>query len=259
MPATTTGTHFVELLLCDTYMTLRAEAARTYISFLWWFIEPMIFLLVFYLVFGLLLERFSPDFIPQILVGLVTFRWFSNTLGRGSKSIIGGRGLMRQVYVPKILFPSVLILANTFKFAIVFVVLLLSFLVYGIPATWTFAAIPILLLTQFLFITGCTFMAAAVVPFLPDLKYLIDNALTVMFFLSGVFFSLRRIPEQYQEYVFLNPMAALIDAYRGALLGSVWPEWGRLAAIVLSSAIMIAVGAYIIHRCDRAYPRAILQ
>lgn len=253
------GTHFLELLFCDTYMTLRAEAARTYISFLWWFIEPIIFLIVFYLVFGLLLERFSPDFIPQILVGLVTFRWFSNTLGRGSKAIVGGRGLMRQVYVPKILFPCVLILGNTFKFSIVFSVLIASFLFYGISANWTFAALPILLLTQFLFITGCTFVAAAVVPFVPDLKFLIDNVLTVMFFVSGVFFSLRRIPEQYQEYVFLNPMAALIDAYRGVLLGGLWPDWHRLVAIVLCSLLMIAAGAYFIHRYDRAYPRAILQ
>ncbi len=259
MSATGKYYRFLELLVCNAYLSMRAEAARHYFSFLWWFIEPIIFLFVFYLVFGLLFERFTPDFIPQVLVGLVTFRWFSNTLGRGSNSIISGRGLMRQVHVPKILFPSVLILANTFKFCIVFMVLLASFVIYGIPVTWTFSSLPILLLTQLLFITGCTLVFAAIVPFLPDLKFLIDNGLTVMLFLSGVFFSFRRIPEQYQEYVFLNPMAALIDAYRSVLLWGAWPEWHRLGGIVLFSVLLIAVGWYIIHRFDRAYPRAIQQ
>ncbi len=259
MSAPMKGAHFLELVLYDTYVTLRADAARTYISFLWWFIEPIIFLLVFYVVFGLLLERFEPDFVPQILIGLVVFRWFANTLGRGSNSIIVGRGLMRQVYVPKILFPCVLILESTFKFSIVFAVLVASLLLYGIPATWSYAALPILFLTQILLITGCTFVLAAVVPFLPDLKFLIDNGLTVLLFLSGVFFSLRRIPEQYQEYVFLNPMAVLIDAYRVVLISGTWPEWQRLTIIALCSLLAIAAGIYIIHRFDRVYPRAILQ
>ena len=114
-----------DLILYKTLADLRAEAARTYIGFLWWVLDPLIFMAIFYVVFGLLLRRSTPDFVPFLLIGLVSWRWFQNTITHSATSILGGRSLMQQVYVPKIIFPLVIILTDLVKFGLVLMLLLI--------------------------------------------------------------------------------------------------------------------------------------
>lgn len=250
--------HYLELLLYKTYADLRAEAARTYISFLWWIIEPLIFMAVFYVVFGLVFQRYDEEFVPSLLIGLVTWRWFDNTVRTGANAIVANHGLMQQVYLPKHLFPSVAVLVSTAKFLLVFVLLLalLQYLAPGISMAYLWLPVP--LLVEFLLVSGTAMLVAALVPFFPDLRIIIGNALLLLFFLSGVFFSVDKIPEQYRQYLFLNPMAGLIDAYRNILISSRSPPLGRMAIIALLSVILIVTARWLLRRYDRRYARRVL-
>ncbi len=250
--------HYLQLVLYKTYATLKAEAARTYISFLWWIVEPVMYMLVFYLVFALLLHRFTEDFVAFLLIGLVVWRWFDSTVRQGSNSIVSNKSLMRQVYVPKILFPTVVILSNSIKFLIVFVLLIVFLNWYGLPMTSAYWSLPLLLMTQLLVISAGTLLLSSVVPFVPDLRIVVGNILLVMFFVSGVFFSTDRVPEEYQAYLSLNPMFTLIVSYREVLLNGSWPDLWGLSVIVLSSAVVLVCGVALLRRFDRVYPRTTL-
>jgi lipopolysaccharide transport system permease protein len=250
--------HYVQLVLYKTYAELKSEAARTYMSFLWWVIEPVLLMMVFYLVFGLLLNRFTEDFIPFLLVGLVVWRWFESSISQGGASIISSRGLMNQVYVPKLVFPAVVILVNAFKFSVV-LVLLIGFLQwYGKPVSVYYWALPLLLATQLSLNIACALLLAATIPFLPDLRIVVSNVMRVLFFLSGIFFSTHRVPDAYREYLSFNPMFTLIESYRAALLEGSWPRFMPLATIGLLSCVGLVAGIVLIRRYDRIYPRAVL-
>lgn len=250
--------HYIELIFFKTYADLRAEAARTYINFLWWIIEPLLYMGVFYIVFGLLFQRGQGDFVPFLLCGLVTWKWFDSSLRNGAVAITANTGLMQQVYLPKIIFPSITILTNTIKFAFVLAMLLVFLQWYGATIGACYLALPLVLGAQLLLIAACTYAAAAIVPLLPDIKLLIDNGLTLLFFLSGIFFSGDTIPERYQFYFYLNPMAFLIDSYRTILLDNQWPDWQGLSWISLASLMGIYMGHRLLTRFDRIYPRTLL-
>ncbi len=250
--------HYLELLLYKTYADLRAEAARTYFSFLWWIVEPLIFMAVFYVVFGLVFQRYDQDFVPSLLIGLVTWRWFDNTVRTGANAILANHGLMQQVYLPKHLFPSVAVLVSTAKFLLVFVLLLVLLQYLGPGVGVAYLWLPVPLLAEFLLVSGAAMMMAALVPFFPDLRIIIGNVLMLLFFLSGVFFSIDKIPEQYREYLFLNPMAGLIDAYRSILIGSGPPPLDRMAIIALLGILLIVIASWLMRRYDRRYARRVL-
>jgi lipopolysaccharide transport system permease protein len=98
---------------------------------------------------------------------------------------------------------------------------------------------------------------AALVPFFPDLKILVDHTLHVMLFLSGVFFSGSSIPLEYQPYFYLNPMATILEAYRSVLMSNHWPNISDLALIGVLAAFA-NVGAYLLlARWDRLYPKVV--
>ena len=102
----------LDIIFYRTYAELKSEAQRTYAGVLWWIIEPVLFMLIFYLVFGVLFQRGTEDFVPFLLIGLALWHWFQATVMQCAGAITTNRGLIQQVYVPNYVFPTVVILAN---------------------------------------------------------------------------------------------------------------------------------------------------
>jgi lipopolysaccharide transport system permease protein len=106
------------------------------------------------------------------------------------------------------------------------------------------------------FIAANSYFMAAVVPFLPDIRFVVENVLHALFFMSGIFFKASEVvPEAYRMYYYLNPMACLIEDYRGILLYQHWPDWRALAIIALISLLGIIFSASIIRRFEYLYPK----
>lgn len=246
------------LTLYKTYADLRAETQRTYAGFLWWFVEPLLHMAVYYLVFAVLMQRGEADFVPFLLIGLVTWRWFHVSLMQGASAISNNKRLMQQLYIAKLLFPAVSILGNAVKFVITLAILLVFLWLYGLLPTVHYLALPAVLVAHMLLIMGCTFVAAAILPFLPDLRLMLDNALRALMFVSGIFFSGDIIPKDLQFWFYLNPMASLIESYRNVLMHDAWPLWGHLGGIAVVSVLLMAMGAKLIRRFDYAYPKLMM-
>lgn len=245
----------LQLLLYKTYADLRAESSRTMGGFLWWFAEPALQMAIYYIVFAVFMNRGTPDYVPFLLIGLVVWRWFNTTIAQGATTILNGKRLMLQVYVTKALFPSVVILVNVYKFALTLAVLLLFLWIYGLPVTIHYLALPLVIGVMLLMLVACTFVAAAITPFLPDMRIVIDNALRMLMFLSGIFYSGKSISEEWQFYFYLNPVASLIEAFRDVLLYGQWPDFTMLAWVTAASLLGIIAGRKIMHRYNFVYPK----
>lgn len=237
------------------YADMRVEASRGYLGILWWIIEPALYMVVFYIVFGIILQRGSEGYVAFLLIGLVTWRWFDNTVRLGSNTLIANIGLMQQVYLPKIVFPSVTIMTNTMKFLIAFTVLVVFLLLYGIKPTATWLILPVLMALQIMFIIAVAWFTSAVVPFIPDLRIIIDSGLTLMFFVSGIFFDIESLPAHLGEYLRINPMAVLIESYRSVLIQDAVPDWQNLGLVGLVSLVAILISFNLHMRFNYIFPR----
>lgn len=249
---------FLQLVLYKTYADLRAESERTYVGFAWWLFEPVINMLVYYVVFGLFLQRGSgTDYAPFLLIGMITWRWLQTSVRLGGVSIIANAGLMRQVYLPKVVFPTVAILSMTAKFVVAFSVLIVFLWIFGFPLSVAYLGLPAVLAVELLVMLAMTYVIAAIVPFVPDFWVAIDNALTLLFFLSGIFFDGSSLPARYQRYFYLNPLAHVFESYRSILLKGQWPDWWPLLWTAAGTLPVIALGIHLLNRFDRLYPRSI--
>ncbi len=248
---------YLELILFKAYTGLRSEAARTYLSFLWWVLDPILSMSIYYVVFGLLFQRGTEDFVAFLLVGLVVWQWFANSIRHGMGSILGNGRLMTQVDLPKEIFPTIEIVMDLVKFGFVFALLVIFLWIYGFNIGPAYLALPLVMAVELLLLTAFTYLAAAIIPFAPDLRFLIDALLNLAFFLSGVFFSGESIPEQYRAYFYLNPVAGLIEAYRAILMHGVWPDWAMLGKIGLLALLGFYAAQGLIRHFGHLYPRII--
>lgn len=251
---------FWQLVLIKVRLNLRSEASKSYLNYLWWVLEPALFVAVFYLVFGVLLERGGPNFVAFLVCGKIPFLWYSRTVSNSSGSILAGRGLISQVYIPKVFFPIVVMLQDAVKQAFVFSLLLVFLILYGTDVGWTWLLLPLVVLTQALFILASGLAAAAIVPLVPDFRYIINTGLMLLMFGSGIFYSYKEVVQpEYQELFLMNPMAALIKNYRQILMENAAPDFDRLLVISIVCVAIALVLTFVLDRYHGEYSRLALQ
>ena len=250
--------HYLDLIWYKSIAELRAEAARAYLGFLWWIVEPIIYMVAFYIVFAMIFQRGGEDFVPFLLCGLVAWKWFGSTVSQCANSIPSNAGLMNQVYIPKYLFPGVVIIVGTIKFLVVLALFLLFLIVYGITPSETWLIVPVILVIQFVLIAAVSGLVAAIVPVVPDIRLILDNVLMLFFFLSGIFFDIKDVPDEIRTILFLNPMAVIIDSLRVALIDNQWPDMMSLGLVFLFSIIGVGVVGRLLKHYDRIYPKILV-
>jgi lipopolysaccharide transport system permease protein len=216
-------------------------------------------MLAFYIVFGLLLDRGTEDFVVFLLCGLIPWLWFAKSVNNAASSILTARGLILQISLPKIFFPAVSVLQDTAKQLIVFTLLILFLLLYGIEMQIAWLAVIPIAIVELVLIMGCAFMAAAVTPFLPDFRFLVSTGIQLLMFASGVFYSIELIRPEHRDLFFLNPMASILNSYRTALLYGAWPDWSVLAWVFLGSIIVLLITVFMVLRFDGVYPRLVTE
>jgi lipopolysaccharide transport system permease protein len=260
LPPSRVETHqrLLDLILYKTYADLKFEAKRTYIGFLWWIIEPVLFMLIFYFVFAVVFQRGEANFVPFLLIGLVTFHWVQSSVIQSCGAISGNQGLIQQVYVPKFIFPTVLLVSTTIKFGIVFALLLMYLRLYGFDLTWHWLFSGLILGNLMLLIAGMSYVAAAITPLFPDIRILIDNAFRATFFLSGIFYDIRALDPGISRWLQYNPFAAVISDLRDALMYAQTPHWRAQLAISLIGTALVCIGLYILRRNELRYAKTLL-
>ncbi|XQW85889.1 ABC transporter permease [Thalassotalea piscium] len=251
--------HYRDIIFYKALVQLKSEASKTYLSFIWWMLEPIIFMGIYYIVFAVILKRGTEDFVPFLLIGLVTWRWFSNSVQSSAGSIDGALGLVSQLNFPKIILPSITLVMVAFKFLIIFTLLLVFLWIYGFPITKAYYALPLVLLTQHFINTAVANLVATIVPFVPDLKEVIRHILRIAFYLSGVIYAVDKLPENIQQYFDYNPMSQLIANYRGILMHGEIPDLIQLAYFACTAFIAVILSTLLLRKLDPIFARVLLQ
>lgn len=212
-------------------------------------------MLVFYVLFDVLMKRGGPDYVPLLFSGLILWQWFGSGLMHCTTAIQSALPLARSVKVPMTVFPLATVLADTVKFAFVFLVLVVVLSALGFPPNRAYIALPVVLLAEFAFTCGISFVVAALVPLVPDLRFVISPLLQGMFFLSAVFYSFDSVSPHMRHWLNYNPMAVMIDSGRDILMYGRIPDLSRLGLLVLASAAVLALGIVLVVRLTPRYPK----
>lgn len=244
-----------EILLYQAWCHLRLEAERLYIGYLWWAVEPLLETALLYVVFGAILASPIEHHLSFLLCGLVSWRWFAQGVMRSAPAILHNQPLAMQVFVPKLVFPAAVLLADTAKFTVGLAVLFAFLAFDGFRPSAAWAAFPVVLLVQFLVIAAVSLAIAALVPFFRSLLVGLDVGLRFAMFASGVFFDLSRVHEPLRDWLTLNPMAVVVCAWRQVLMQNAAPDWTALAAVTAAALATLAASFAFVARRELLYPR----
>jgi lipopolysaccharide transport system permease protein len=247
--------HLIELILFSTYAELRAEAARSYLGLVWWVLEPAMMMGAFWLVFDVILKTGGHDYVPFLLIGMALWQWMKSCITHGGYAIWSNLAMVRQVRLPPLVFPLVAMLSDTVKFVFILALLLVILWSMGYPPNSAYWALPILFLAIFLAAAGAGFVVAALVPLLPDLRFVIEQVLLVVMFLSGVVFPLDKVPVHLKWAMALNPVEVGMDDARGILMHGQLPNWTGLTKVGIISLVLCIGGTLFVRYLAPRFPK----
>ena len=233
-------------------LSLKADASRYFFGYVWWVLEPLLYVLVFYVVFELILQNRKEDFVVFLMCGQLAFVWFSKSLNQAARSILGSKGLVGRVDIPTSLFPLATIQEGLYKQAAVFLLLFAVLLAKGYTPSLVWGWLLPVMLVNYLLIVACSLFAAYLVCWVFDFHVFISMATIFLMFTSGVFWDPRDLDPAMTHWVLtLNPLAFLLDAYRQILLAGVAPNAVHLAIVGSVALLMALAGLAVLRRHSR--------
>lgn len=237
---------------------LKSDIANSHLGWLWWVLDPLLFMLV-YTFIALIVFGKGEDYFPvYVFVGLTCWQFFERTVKQSVKLVSSNSAIVTKVYIPKFILVAVKIYANGFKMVVSFALVFIMMLIFRVPLSWKiiFAIPSILTLGIFTFGASCILLHFGV--FLEDLSNIINVLLKLVFYLSGIFYSLSRVPYPFDIMLLnMNPIALLIDNMRKSLIYNSYPNFGMIGLWILISLILAIIGVKIIYKYENSYVKVI--
>ena len=243
-----TLTQYFSLVDVQARMALKADASKYFLGYIWWLLEPLLFVGVFYLVFNVILDARRADFLVFLMCGKLPFVWFSKSVTHASNSIIANAGLIGRLDIPKSLFPMAIIHEGVYKQFTVFALLIAVVLGYDYQPGWVWLWLLPIIAVNYLLIVGCAFLGSILVCFMRDFGMLIPLGMIFLMFTSGIFWDIRGLQNlQMSELILaVNPVAFILDAYRQVLMYGQAPDLTHLMMVGIGGGLMISAMIYVL-------------
>lgn len=237
------------LLWSLTLRELKARYRASVLGFLWTFLNPTLNMAVYALVFGVFLKQGQRAYPFFIFCASLPWIFFSSSLGSGVSAVSDRRDLLTKVRFPAQVLPATVVTSNLINYLLSLPILIGLGLLYGEVPTWHIVAFPLILLVQTFFTLAITYLLSALNVAFRDLQHIVGNLLLMLFFLSPVVWPVTTVPAEAREgYMYLNPIAALVTAYRDIFYDHQLPEPRYLLATAGVSLVLLWVGANVFER-----------
>jgi len=232
---------------------LRVRYKQTALGVLWVVLQPLVPALIFALVFGTF-ARLPSAGAPYLLFavsGFVIFGLFSNAANRAATSFIRDAQIVTKVYFPRVILPLASGSAAIADFLVGLAVVLALMAVSGIVPSAAVVAVPLIAIFTLAVALGFGLAVSALSARHRDFALAVPFVLQVMLYSSPVVYSSELVPGPLQTLYSLNPMVALIEAFRWALLGTPAPSAGHVLVALLTGSATLVLGALVFSRVSR--------
>jgi ABC-type polysaccharide/polyol phosphate export permease len=214
----------------------------------WSLLLPLAQLLILVFVFENVVPLHLEAYPAFVFSALLPWTWFSSSLTASSALFVANRDLLRRPGFTPAMLVVVTALSNLILFVVALPVLIAILAWYRRVWMGTLVLLPVLVLVQGLLIVGIGLAVASLNVLYRDVQYVVGVALTLLFYLTGVFYEPSVAPAGYRIVFLLNPMASLVQGYRAIFFTGVAPDWRRVELAAVASVVVAAAGWAIYRR-----------
>jgi ABC-type polysaccharide/polyol phosphate export permease len=219
---------------------LRVRYQRSFLGFVWTLLNPILMMVILSWVFGHIMDR-VPNYSLFLFAGMVPWSFLSICLNECAFSIINNEGLIRKIYLPKLVFPLVRVLIALVTFVLSLAALFVLLFPLGARPSFALLFLPVAIALLGMFALGLGLIVATLNTFYRDCGHLIAVVLQAWYFATPILFPIDQFKDA-QWRLRLNPAFYFIEIFHDILYAGHWPRMSLVATAALIAALSVGIG-----------------
>ncbi len=247
---------------------LKARYRGTMLGFLWSFVNPFLLMVIYTIVFGLIIGPKDPAFGDSpwlyalyLFCGVLPWTWFAASSTESANVLMVQGNLIKKVLFPVEILPVVVVISNFVHFIFGLPILLLFVPILGKEYTWFLFFLPLVIVVQFVFSLGLSFLVSSLTVHFRDIKDILSNLLTFWFFASPIIYTMSLPAIQKSKilrfWMNLNPMTHIMQGYQNSVFFGEMIRWKKLGVTFLISVVFLFIGYYLFDKLRDSFPEEV--
>jgi ABC-type polysaccharide/polyol phosphate export permease len=241
-----------ELLKNLVLKDLKLKYRGSVLGFFWSLLNPLLMIGVYTVAFRVLMRTGPEGFVYYVMLGILAWTFFVNSLMMSTGAIVDNSGLVKSVFFPRAILPIATVLFNFAQYLLTVLVFLpVMMVIYRVPVAAPMVAFPLFLFLQVLFTAGLALLLSTLTAFYRDVRHFLEIALAALFWLTPIVYLPDVAPDRWRPLLLMSPLSPFITAYHDMFFFQRWPEpavWALAAAY--AAAAMGAGFAVMLRRED---------
>ena len=222
---------------------LRGRYKGSVLGFLWTFINPLLQLVVFTLVFSVIMKAGYEQYYMFLFVALVPWMFFASSVQDGSTSILREKDMVKKIYFPREVLPIATVTSGFVNMLLTFIVIFAALLVSGRKVQFLgLACLPVVMIVEYILCLGIALIVASLTVYLRDLQYM-----------TPVMYGSDMVPDWAMPIFRLNPMTPVIEIYRDILYYGNVPQMSSLLLALFIGIVFIIVGELLFKKLQKGF------
>ncbi|RFZ75977.1 ABC transporter permease [Lacrimispora amygdalina] len=233
---------------------LKGRYKGSVLGFLWTFLNPLLQLGVYTLVFSVIMRNGIKDYYLFLFVALIPWIFFSTCVSGGATCIMTQKEMVKKIYFPRQVLPLAFVTSQFVNMLLSFVVVIPILIISGkgidlLAVTF----LPLIMIIEYTLALGMAMLVSAITVYLRDTEYILGIITMAWQFLSPVIYSIDQVPEEIRPIFLLNPMTSILTAYRDILYYKQVPQVSTLLNAVVMGVGLMLISLFVFHKLSKRF------
>lgn len=236
---------------------LKTRYKGSLLGFLWTFLNPLLQLAVYALIFPYLMRVDEKNYAMFLFVGLLPWIYFSTSLQSSTGCIVENYNLVKKIYFPRQVLPLSVATGGLVNYLFGLVIVLIGLLCAGIPLTIELVYLPLILLILYSIVSGFCLAFSAMNVYVRDLEHIVNIVTMAWFYATPVVYPFSMLPPWLQNILVWNPMVPMVQAFRNVLYYGQAPDFAQLGIAALEAVVLFVSGVWIFQSLEKGFAEEI--
>lgn len=236
---------------------LRTRYKGSFLGFFWTFLNPLLMLMVYSLVFKYIVRIQMDNYTSYLFIGLISWFIISQALVSGAGVVIRNAGLVKKIYFPKEILPVSVVIGGTINYLFSLVILIPMLFISKINLGWPLLMLPVILFVYLIFTLALTLFISGLNVYYRDLEHIMGILIMVWFYLTPIVYTSSMIPDEVKYIFDYNPMKVIIEAFHSIFFYNQLPNLYSLSIVAIVSIILLNIAFYVFEKLSRNFAEEI--
>lgn len=232
---------------------LRTRYKGSSLGFLWTFVNPLLMLIVYSMVFSVVMRINMRHYSVFLFIGLLAWNLFAQSVQSSTGVIVRQSSLVNKIYFPREILPLSIVVGGVINYLLSLVVLIPFLIFMGYFPTWQWLYLPIILFFTALLTTGFALLVSALNVYFRDLEHMLSVIMTLWFYLTPIVYPISMLPHRYAQIMKLNPVTDIVLPFQSIFYYGQSPHWKLFMYGCFFSFAVLVFGYKVFHVLSRRF------